>query len=155
MKFLTKLPNGLRYIFYLAVACIILWWVTSLIGLRNDAIELKDTASVNLLDTAKADLKRSQAQVKRLESTILEKDKTINRLTANQNELATIRSDMETKIAIISIERDTAEGELERYKLNYSQEAMKDVEAVEDFTNTTISDIMREHEAITSRAGGN
>lgn len=134
--------------------------ILSVVDLRDDAIDFKDEAADTKYATLVTELERSQAQVKALEKQLLTKESVIGGLNRATGRLSAARNELEQELQVLRLQRQATVDELARYKQNYSQEALKDVEAVERTTNATISDLMREYESITteaarSTAGGN
>lgn len=121
---------------------------------RDDAIDFKDQASDQAYQTLKSELERSQAQVEELQKQLDTKDSVIGGLNRSTGRLAAMRNELELELQSIRSEKEAITDELNRYKLNYTQEAIKDVKAVERTTNDTISTLMREYDAITREASG-
>ena len=150
MNLLAKIPTLARMLIIILIAGAMLWWINSLIDLRDNAIKLKDTAANTALQTVKSDLKRSQSQVTELQATLQSKDRLITKLNTVNTSLNNLRNKLESEVSHIRSKHADAEMTLARYKLNYSEEALRDVETTEHVTNSTIADIMRKFEDITS-----
>lgn len=149
-----KVPTYIKMILILGLLAGLFLWVKSLVQLRNEAIDLKDTAASTAYTTLVSELERSQEQVTELERSVATKDVIIAGLNKSNGRLSAIRGDLETELQTIRGQKNAMEKELVRYKLNYSEEALRNVESVETATNVVISDVMREYEAITTEATG-
>lgn len=153
-KLLGVMPNYVKVILVGIIVFLVLMWIKSLIEIRNEAIDLKDTAADTAYTTLEAELERSQAQVNELSKTIATKDVLINGLSETNGKLSALRGKLENELQTVRGQKSKIEAVLKRYELNYTKEAIRDVESVEGVTNITISDLMREYEAITSEATG-
>lgn len=149
IKWIKLLPNYTKIIIICAVMFFLAQWVQSLITVRSDAIDLKDTAATQVQESLHQELRRTQANVVELEKSLALKDIIISSLNKSNGNLNALRDRLESDLQKVRGQKGEIESVLRRYELNYSQEAIRDVEAVEDTTNVTISDLMREHEALT------
>lgn len=148
------LKSKVKVVFGLAVMALLLYWLYSLVSIRNDAIDLKDTAADTAYKTLEQELKRSQSKVLELRKTLDSKDEVIEGLNRTTGKLSALRDDLENEVRTIQVQKEVVESKLERFNLNYTQEAMRDVEAVERATNDTILDLMQQYEAVTSPKSG-